>query len=118
MGNGEERKAALNTPADIHIINWENVAWLVEECGKDWPFDMVVIDELSSFKSTKAKRFRALRRVRPYIKRIVGLTGTPASNGLIDLWAQIYLLDQGERLGKRLLVIGIVILYLGEEIDM
>ena len=100
LGNGEERKAALNTPADIHIINRENVAWLVEECGKNWPFDMVVVDELSSFKSTKAKRFRALRRVRPCIKRIVGLTGTPASNGLIDLWAQIYLLDQGERLGK------------------
>jgi len=100
LGNEEERKAALNTSADIYIINRENVAWLVEECGKDWPFDMVVIDELSSFKSTKAKRFRALRRVRPYIKRIVGLTGTPASNGLIDLWAQIYLLDQGERLGK------------------
>jgi SNF2 family DNA or RNA helicase len=100
LGNGEERKAALNTPADIYIINRENVAWLVEECGKDWPFDMVVIDELASFKSTKSKRFRALRRVRPCIKRIVGLTGTPASNGLIDLWAQIYLLDQGERLGK------------------
>lgn len=100
LGSVKERRAALNTPADIHIINRENVAWLVEECGKDWPFDMVVIDELSSFKSTKAKRFRALRRVRPRIKRIVGLTGTPAPNGLIDLWAQVYLLDQGERLGK------------------
>lgn len=100
LGSVKERRAALNTPADIHIINRENVVWLVEEYGKKWPFDMVIIDELSSFKSTKAKRFRALRRVRPYIKRIVGLTGTPAPNGLIDLWAQVYLLDQGERLGK------------------
>lgn len=100
LGSVKERRAALNTPADIHIINRENVVWLVEEYGKKWPFDMVIIDELSSFKSTKAKRFRALRRVRPCIKRIVGLTGTPAPNGLIDLWAQVYLLDQGERLGK------------------
>jgi SNF2 family DNA or RNA helicase len=100
LGSVKERRAALNTPADIHIINRENVKWLVEECGKEWPFDMVVIDELSSFKSNKAKRFRALRKVRPRIKRIVGLTGTPAPNGLIDLWPQIYLLDQGERLGK------------------
>jgi SNF2 family DNA or RNA helicase len=100
LGSAKERRLALNTPADIHIINRENVKWLVEECGKEWPFDMVVIDELSSFKSNKAKRFRALRKVRPRIKRIVGLTGTPAPNGLIDLWPQIYLLDQGERLGK------------------
>ena len=74
--------------------------WLVDLYDKNWPFDMVVIDELSSFKSSKAKRFRALRKVRPMIKRIVGLTGTPAPNGLIDLWPQVYLLDQGERLGK------------------
>ncbi len=100
LGSVKERRAALNTPADIHIINRENVVWLVGEYGKKWPFDMVIIDELSSFKSTKAKRFRVLRRVRPCVKRIVGLTGTPAPNGLIDLWAQVYLLDQGERLGK------------------
>ncbi len=100
LGSEAERLAALNSSADIYVINRENVEWLVKRCGKRWPFDMVVIDELSSFKSPTAKRFRALRRVRPAIKRIVGLTGTPAPNGLIDLWAQIYLLDQGERLGK------------------
>jgi SNF2 family DNA or RNA helicase len=100
LGSAKERRAALRTTADIHVINRENVEWLVKECGKEWPFDMVIVDELSSFKSTKAKRFRALRRVRPCVKRIVGLTGTPAPNGLIDLWAQVYLLDQGERLGK------------------
>lgn len=100
LGSEKQRIAALQTPADIWIINRENVEWLVDLYGKDWPFDMVVIDELSSFKSPKARRFRALRKVRPLIKRIVGLTGTPAPNGLIDLWPQIYLLDQGERLGK------------------
>ena len=87
-----------NSKADIYVINRENVVWLVKLYGKKWPFDMVVIDELSSFKSPKSKRFKALRKVRP--KRIVGLTGTPAPNSLIDLWSQIYLLDQGERLGK------------------
>src|SRR5690606_11815526 len=86
--------------ADVWVINRENVEWLVKECGRNWPFDMVVVDELSSFKSPSARRFRALRKVRPLIKRIVGLTGTPAPNGLMDLWAQVYLLDQGERLGK------------------
>lgn len=100
LGTERQRLYALNTEADIWIINRENVEWLVEHYGNKWPFDMVVIDELSSFKSSKARRFRALRKVRPYIKRIVGLTGTPTPNGLIDLWAQIYLLDQGERLGK------------------
>lgn len=100
LGTEKQRVKALNTTADIWVINRENVEWLVEYYGKNWPFDMVVIDELSSFKSSKAKRFRALKRVRPYIKRIVGLTGTPAANGLIDLWPQVYLLDQGERLGK------------------
>lgn len=102
LGSAQERAAALRRPADIYVINRENVPWLVERVGARWPFDMVVIDELSSFKSPKTKRFRALRRVRPMIKRIVGLTGTPAPNGLIDLWSQIYLLDQGERLGKTL----------------
>lgn len=100
LGSAEKRLKALQQEADIYVINRENVVWLVEALGRRWPFDMVVIDELSSFKSPKAKRFRALRRVRPKIKRIVGLTGTPAPNGLIDLWPQIYLLDQGERLGR------------------
>jgi SNF2 family DNA or RNA helicase len=100
LGSKKQRLAALNTRADIYVINRENVTWLVDYYGRDWPFDMVIIDELSSFKSSKARRFRSLRKVRPLIKRIVGLTGTPAPNGLIDLWAQIYLLDQGERLGK------------------
>lgn len=100
LGPEKDRIAALNTTADIWVINRENVVWLVDHYGKKWPFDMVIIDELSSFKSPKAKRFKALRKVRPLIKRIVGLTGTPAPNGLIDLWSQIYLLDQGERLGK------------------
>lgn len=100
LGTEKERLEALGKQADIYLINRENVVWLVDKLKSDWPFDMVVIDELSSFKSTKAKRFRALRKVRPFIKRIVGLTGTPAPNGLIDLWPQLYLLDQGERLGK------------------
>lgn len=100
LGSEKERVVALYKKADIYIINRENVTWLVERFGSDWPFDMVVIDELSSFKSSKAQRFKALKKVRPFIKRIVGLTGTPAPNGLIDLWPQIYLLDGGERLGK------------------
>jgi SNF2 family DNA or RNA helicase len=100
LGTERQRLAALARPADVYVINRENVPWLVKHFGRRWPFDMVVIDELSSFKSPTAHRFRALRWVRPFVKRIVGLTGTPAPNGLIDLWAQIYLLDQGERLGK------------------
>ncbi|AXY38659.1 DEAD/DEAH box helicase [Bacillus velezensis] len=100
LGPESSRIMALDTKADIYVINRENVEWLVNFYGKKWPFDMVVIDELSSFKSSKAKRFRALKKVRPFIKRIVGLTGTPAPNSLIDLWPQMYLLDQGERLGK------------------
>jgi len=100
LGSESNRIKALDSPADIWVINRENVEWLVTYYGKNWPFDMVVIDELSSFKSPKARRFRALRKVRPLIKRLVGLTGTPAPNGLIDLWPQMYLLDQGERLGK------------------
>jgi len=100
LGSRKERLNALNRQADIHIINRENVEWLVSELGTKWKFDMVVIDESSSFKNHQAKRFRALRRVRPLIKRLVELTGTPAPNGLIDLWPQVYLADQGERLGK------------------
>ena len=95
-----KRIKALNTQSDIYVINRENVQWLVDYYRNDWPFDMVVIDELSSFKNHNSKRFKALKLVRPLIKKIIGLTGTPAPNGYIDLWAQIYLLDQGERLGK------------------
>lgn len=100
LGSNQQRRRALSTPADIYIINRENVQWLVEEYRNCWPFDMVVIDELSSFKSHQAKRFKSLTWVRQYIKRIVGLTGTPAPNGMMDLWAQVYLLDEGQRLGK------------------
>lgn len=100
LGNEKERIQALNATADIYVINRENVKWLVDRCGKHWPFDMVVIDELSSFKSHQAQRFKALRKIRPFMKRVVGLTGTPAPNSLIDLWPQIYLLDGGKRLGK------------------
>ena len=100
LGTEKERIQGLNATADIYVINRENVKWLVDRCGKHWPFDMVVIDELSSFKSHQAQRFKALRKVRPLIKRVVGLTGTPAPNGLIDLWSQVYLLDGGKRLGK------------------
>ncbi|MTI71066.1 MAG: DEAD/DEAH box helicase [Firmicutes bacterium] len=100
LGKEKDRITALNTQADIYVINRENVSWLVNKFKNNWPFDMVVIDELSSFKSPKAQRFKSLKKVRPLIRRIVGLTGTPAPNGLIDLWPQIYLLDGGERLGK------------------
>jgi SNF2 family DNA or RNA helicase len=98
LGTDKVRRTALKLKADIYVINRENVVWLVKLYGEEWPFDMVVIDELSSFKSPSSKRFKALKKVRP--KRIVGLTGTPAPNSLLDLWSQIYLLDQGERLGK------------------
>ena len=100
LGTQKQRLEALKADTDIYIINRENTEWLVNHYGSSWPFDMVVIDELSSFKSNKSRRFKSLRKVRPLIKRIVGLTGTPAPNGLIDLWPQIYLLDRGERLGK------------------
>lgn len=100
LGSEKERLSALRRPADIYVINRENVVWLVEMLGKAWDFDMVVVDELSSFKNHRAKRFRALRKVRPLVKRLIGLTGTPVPNGYLDLWAQIYLLDRGERLGK------------------
>lgn len=100
LGSAKERTMALYKKADIYTINRENVPWLVEFYKNEWPFDMVIIDELSSFKSPSAKRFRALKKVRHKIKRIVGLTGTPAPNGLLDIWSQIYLLDGGERLGR------------------
>ena len=100
LGTPAKRLAALREDADIYVTNRENVPWLVEQCRKDWPFDMVVVDELSSFKSSKAQRFRSLRQVRPMVRRFVGLTGTPSPNGLLDLWPQMYLIDRGERLGK------------------
>ena len=100
LGTERERKEALKAKADIYVINRENVAWLVGYYQSAFPFDMIVIDELSSFKSAKAIRFKTLRMIRPKVKRVVGLTGTPAPNGLIDLWPQLYLLDQGVRLGK------------------
>lgn len=100
IGTKAERLAALRSKADIHIINRENVTWLVEESGLPFDYDLVVIDELSSFKSYRAKRFKSLLSVRRTVKRIVGLTGTPSSNGLMDLWAQFRLLDLGERLGR------------------
>ena len=101
LGTQTRRIRALNTPADIYITNRENVAWLVDYYRNSWPFDMVVIDESSSFKSHTAKRFKALASVGAHIDRLVELTGTPSPNGLSDLWAQVYLLDGGERLGKR-----------------
>ena len=101
LGTLSKRIRALNTPADLYIINRENVVWLTDYYRNDWPFDMVVIDESSSFKSHKAKRFKALAALRSHIDRMVELTGTPSPNGLDDLWAQVYLLDSGERLGKR-----------------
>lgn len=102
LGPKNKRIKALNTPADVYVINRENVPWLVEYYRNAWPFDMVVVDEFSSFKNHKAKRFKSLTWVRSHIERFVGLTGTPAPNGLLDLWSQIYLLDQGQRLGKRI----------------
>ena len=93
LGNVTKRVKALNTPADIYIINRENIPWLTEYYRNAWPFDMVVVDELSSFKSHSAKRFKALTLVKKHIKRVIGLTGTPAPNGLLDLWAQMFLLD-------------------------
>lgn len=99
LGTLTQRNKALSIDADVYVTNRENVEWLINNYS-DFDFDMCVIDELSSFKSSKAKRFRSLKRVRPYFKRIVGLTGTPAPNSLIDLWPQLYLLDGGKRLGK------------------
>lgn len=100
VGTPQERLAALLKPVFLHIINRENVQWLIEESGLQWHYDMVVIDELSSFKSHQAKRFRSLLKMRPQVRRFVGLTGTPAGNGLMDLWAEFRLLDMGKRLGR------------------
>lgn len=101
LGSQAKRIRALNTPADLYIINRENVCWLVDYYRNAWPFDMVVVDESSSFKSHSAKRFKALASVSSRIDRMVELTGTPSPNGLADLWSQIFLLDGGERLGNR-----------------
>ncbi len=100
LGSEAQRRATLAAPADVYIINRENIPWLVRTLGRKWDFDMVVLDEASSFKNHAAQRFKALKAVRPRIHKIVELTGTPRPNSLLDLWAQIYLLDQGQRLGK------------------
>ena len=100
VGSEIERKSALHQRVFVYIINRENVQWLIEDSGLPFDYDMVVVDELSSFKSYQAKRFRSLLKVRPGVKRIVGLTGTPSSNGLMDLWAEFRLLDMGQRLGR------------------
>jgi len=100
VGTEKERKAALMRPADIYIINRENVQWLVEQSRLPFDFDTVIVDELSSFKNHQSKRFKALMKVRPCVKRIVGLTGTPSANGLMDLWAEFKVLDMGQRLGR------------------
>ena len=100
VGTESERMAALEAQADLYLINRENVQWLVEKSGLPFDYDMVVVDELSSFKNWQAKRFKALMKVRPKVKRIVGLTGTPSSNGLMDLFAEYKLLDMGQRLGR------------------
>ncbi len=100
VGTPRQRKVALQKDADIYIVNRENLPWLVEQCSPYFKWDMVVIDELSSFKSWQSKRFKAFMAMRPYMKRIVGLTGTPSSNGLMDLFAEFKVIDGGERLGR------------------
>ena len=100
IGTAKQREAAANRQADIYTIGRENIPWLVKHHGSRWPYDMVIIDELSSFKNPQAKRFKALKKVRPKIHRIVGLTGTPAPNSLLDIWAPFRLIDNGQRLGK------------------
>lgn len=100
VGTEKERRAALQQKADIFVINRENVQWLIDESGLPFDYDTVVVDELSSFKNHQAKRFHSLMQVRPRVQRIIGLTGTPAANGLMDLWAEFKLLDMGKRLGR------------------
>lgn len=100
LGSVKQRHKAMQTDADLYVINRENISWLVDNYASSWPFDMIVIDEWSSFKSSKSDRFRALKKVCKLSRYFIGLTGTPQPNGLMDLWAQVYLLDQGKRLGK------------------
>lgn len=100
LGNQKQRIKAIHAPADVYIINRDNIVWLVEYFKNKWPYEMVVADEFTSFKNHESKRFKALASVKPHIKRFLGLTGTPSPNGLLDLWAQVYLLDGGERLGR------------------
>lgn len=100
LGSSAKRIRAVNTPADVYVINRENIPWLVDYYKQAWPFDMVVLDESTSFKNGNSKRFKALKLVRRFMKKVVLLTGTPSSRGIEDLWAQIYLLDEGARLGK------------------
>lgn len=102
LGNEKERRAAILKQAHIYTINCENVPWLISNFQGNWPWDYVIVDELTKFKSPKARRFKALRMIRPKIKKITGLTGMPRPNSLLDLWSQLFLLDQGERLGKTL----------------
>lgn len=100
LGDAKTRRRAAESDADVYVINRENMVWLVENYQKAWKWDMAIIDELSSFKNSQAERFKAFRKIRPLLRRVVGLTGTPNPNGLMDLWAEIFCLDQGERLGK------------------
>lgn len=100
MGTEKQRKMALAEKADVYVIGRDNFAWLVCSCGGQLPFDALVIDELTSFKNSKSQRFKAMRIARPTVKRVIGLTGTPAPNGLMDLWGQMYCIDMGQRLGK------------------
>ena len=101
-GPEKARRSALALSSDVYVINRENVPWLVENYGKKWPFDVVVIDESSSFKSASSKRFKAIRKMLPHIEAMILLTGTPSPNGLLDMWSQMYLVDYGERLGRTL----------------
>ena len=100
LGSSTKRIKALNIAADIYVINRENIPWLVDYYKQEWPFDMVVLDESTSFKNSQSKRFKALKLVRRFMKKVVLLTGTPSSRGIEDIWAQVYLLDEGKRLGK------------------
>ena len=101
-GTAVKRRKDLDEEADIYTISRDNVVWLVDELKKDWKFDTLIIDELSSFKNPSSKRFKKLKTVTPFFDRVIGLTGTPAPNSYMDLWSQIYLLDRGERLGKNI----------------
>lgn len=114
VGNLKERKAALMQNADITIINRENLSWLIDDSGIPFDYDMIVLDELSSFKNHRSKRFKALMKVRPKVDRVIGLTGTPSSNGLMDLWAEFKVLDMGKRLGRFYFSISNDLLFTGQ----